>query len=207
MAQAPTTNSSATFGWAFSSEVIGLNPSFVESKLGPAKSKSKTQWEFEVQGCKVSYGVKGSEITSASTAVMPGCLPEIDGKKITPKTTFAALRGDYDTIRSSCIYNCGNAYDPTIDLYQPGYHANNFIEVVYQGNLGDAQVKASELWRQAIRVAHGLDANGYEGEDYDWYQCLSPAPPAVVSAMDSEHVGYVTIGRELTSDGSCRYKS
>lgn len=194
----------ATLDWAFREGVIGLNPSFVESKLGPAKSKSSTDWTFEVQGCNVSYGVKGTEITSVSTVVKAGCLPKVGSRTITPQTTFAQLGSGSGVIRTSCLYSCGNAYDPTIDLFQNGYHANNFIDVIYQSKFGDAQDKASDLWQKSIRVAHGIGPEDYDGQDSDWFQCVVSPPASVVAAIGPEHVGYVTMGRDLGQDG-CRY--
>ncbi|GLK44983.1 MULTISPECIES: hypothetical protein [Novosphingobium] len=194
----------ATLDWAFREGVIGLNPSFVESKLGPAKSKTSTDWTFEVQGCNVSYGIKGSEITSVSTFVKKGCLPKVGSRTITSETTFAQLGAASGIIRTSCLWSCGNSYDPTIDLFQNGYHANNFIDVLYQSRFGDAQDRASELWQQSIRVAHGIGPEDYDGQDSDWFQCVAGPPAPVLTAIGPEHVGYITMGRDLGQDG-CRY--
>lgn len=198
---------SATLDWAFSEQVIGLNPTYVEGKLGPAKSKGGGTWEFDIRGCAVSYTVANSEITSASTFVKAGCQPKVMGTTITPRTTFSQLKGSYDIIRSSCIESCGNAADPTIELYKPGFHANNFIEVVYSSRYGDGQQNAMDLWVKAIRAAHRKGPNEFDSGDYEWFQCVSNPDASVVSALAPEQVGYVMIGRNLTRDGSCSFPS
>jgi hypothetical protein len=195
---------SPTLEWAFSEQIIGLNPTYVEGKLGPAKSKGGGSWEFDVKGCTVTYTVAKSEITSASTFAKAGCQPKVMGTTITSQTTFGQLKGSYDVIRSSCIENCGNAADPTIELYKPGFHANNFIEVVYTSRYGEGQQKAMDLWVTAIRMAHGKDPEDFDAS-YEWFQCVFKPDASVVRALAPEQVGYVTIGRNLTRDGSCRY--
>lgn len=198
---------SATLDWAFSEEIIGLNPTYVEGKLGPAKSKGGESWEFEVEGCAVTYTVAGSVITRVSTFAKVGCQPKVKGTTITPRTTFGQLKGSYDIIRSSCIESCGNAADPTIELYKPGFHANNFIEVVYSSRYGDGQQKAMDRWAKAIRTAHGKNPDEFDSSDYEWFQCVSKPDASVVKALALEQVGHVTIGRNLTQDGSCRFPS
>ncbi|WP_277968065.1 SHOCT domain-containing protein [Sphingomonas echinoides] len=198
---------STTLDWAFSEQIIGLNPTYIEGKLGPAKSKGGGSWEFDVKGCTVTYAVTGGEITSVSTFAKAGCQPKVMGTTITPQTTFAQLKGSYDIIRSSCIENCGNAADPTIELYKPGSHASNFIEVVYSSRYGDAQQKAMDLWVKAIRTGHGKDPDEFDSSDYEWFQCVSKPDASVVRALAPEQVGHVTIGRNLNRDGSCRFPS
>lgn len=197
----------ATLDWAFSDQIIGLNPSYVEQKLGPPKSKSATYWEFDVQGCGVTYTVSGTEITSASAYPETGCSPKVMGRTITSSTTFAQVADDSSIIRAACLLLCGNMADPTMELYQGGYHANQFIDVIYQSSAGEPQSKATDLWVAAIRVAHGNSPQDYDGDDLDWFQCVSNPPASVAKAVGPERILSVTIGRNLTSGGSCRYLS
>lgn len=197
--------SEASLSWAMGPAVIGLNPVFVESKLGPAKEKGASYWVFEVKGCTVSYDVEGDAIVAAGMPVSARCTPQVDGRTITSSTTFAEVRGPTSTVRASCISGCGNAYDPTIDLHQDGYHANGFIEILYSSNYGDPQSVATERWRRSIRVAHGLSADGYGNEGSGWFECVSRPPTDVLAALGPETIGYVRIGRGLDRDGSCRF--
>jgi len=196
---------SATLDWAFSEQIIGLNPAYVETVLGPAKSKRGSTWEFDVKSCTVTYAVAENEITSASTIVKQGCYPKVMGTLITPQTTYGQIKGSYDVIRSWCIHYCGNAADPTIELYKPGSRANNFIDVVYSSQYGDSQAVAMDLWVKAIRTAHGINDDQLDQEDYKWYQCVSKPDAQVVRALATEQVGDVTIGRDLTGYPGCRF--
>jgi hypothetical protein len=195
----PVSEPKVGYQWAMSSDVIGLNPAYVEGKLGAAKEKSSASISFEVEGCTVLYTLKGSQIVAAFTLVNAKCQPTIEGKKITPSTTFGSLMGSEPQLLSNCIYNCGNAYDPSIDLYQPGYHANGFIEVAFQGSIGDATSKAMDQWASAIRVQHGLAEDDYANSNYEWFQCVSNPPKPVVATMRAERVAGVSIGRNLNS--------
>jgi hypothetical protein len=196
---AETSNNSpaAGFQWAMSSSVIGLNPAFIEAKLGPAREKSDDNLIFEVEGCVVSYSVKGTRIVSASSVVNSKCQPVINGRKITPEMTFGSLIGGYSKIISTCIFSCGNAYDPTIDVYTPGYHANGFIDVIYQGGYGDVSDSAMHRWANAIRRQHGVADDDFKNSSDEWFSCVSDPPLDVANLMRAEHVSGVTIGREI----------
>lgn len=195
----------ATLSWAMGPSAIGLNPVFVESKLGPAKEKGTSLWVFEFKGCTISYDVEGDAIVAAGMPVTARCSPEIEGRPITTSTTFSEVRGAASTVRAACISGCGNAYDPTIELHQDGYHANGFLEALYSSNYGDAQSAATERWRRSIRVAHGLPAEGYDNEGSGWFECVSRPPADVLVALGPETIGYVKIGRGLDRDGPCRF--
>lgn len=190
--------------WAFSPDVLGLNPVFVESKLGPAKTKSKSMWTFDVQGCDVTYVVSANEITSATSPVNDKCHPKVDSRKLTAQTTFAELGVETADIRASCLSMCGNAYDPTIDFYKAGYRANNYIEVLYRSAYGDAQYAASEIWRKDIRIAHGFGPEGSESDDAEWFTCVTSPSKAVAAALGPEHISSVVIGFNIGDNGNCK---
>lgn len=192
-----------SLAWAFSPAIIGLNPDYVETVLGPPFEKSTTSWSFDVEGCPVWYSVRGAAIENATTSVYESCQPTVDGFTITPNTTFGQVGINDATIRATCIYNCGNAFDPTIDLFRAGFRANNNIEVLFRSNYGDAQSSARDAWRKSIRSGRGLDPEGYEGDNYEWYQCVSSPPAAVASLLKSETISAVVLGRSLDAD--CPY--
>lgn len=187
----------ADFQWAMSSSILGLNPAFVEARLGPAKEKSADYLTFEVQRCEVQYDVKGNRIVAAHSAVNAQCQPTVDGRRITPKTTFGSFAGTNASLVSYCIFNCGNAADPTIDLLIPGYHANGFVDVVLGGGYSDASSDAMDLWESVIRRRHGVAEDDWENLDYEWFSCVKDAPPEVARMMRAETVISVTIGRDI----------
>jgi hypothetical protein len=195
------TSQAASYQWAVSPEVIGLNPAFVERKLGVAKAKFPSQWYFEVGGCEVNYGITGQEITSLSTNVTAKCNPMVDGVKITPRVKFSSLMSKAKLF-SSCIYSCGNAYDPTIDLVQIGDRDNQFIDVQYQGWPSEITGKAMEQWKSAIRSHYGVSDDDYESIEVEWFNCISDAPAEVVSTMRREVVTGIWLGRDLIENCS-----
>lgn len=194
---------SPTFEWAFSDQVIGLNPAYLEGLLGPAKEKTPSSWTFEVQGCDIWYSIANSAVENATTSIRANCQPVVQDRRITPSTTFGDIGLGSHIVRASCIYNCGNAADPTIDLFRGGFRANNNIDVVYRGNYGDGQASAMDGWRQSIRRARGLEPDGYDGDDYEWYQCVASPPAAVAAMLRSENISMVTFGRNIDPD--CSY--
>ena len=186
-----------SYQWSVSPEIVGLNSAFVERKLGVAKQKFRTIWTFEVDGCEVTYWLKGPEIRSLSTDVTGKCQPIVDGVKITPRTSFSSLMKKAELF-SSCIGgDCGNAADPTIDLLSSGTHINQFIDVKYQGRYSDVTSKAIDQWASAIKRQHGLSDDDYDNIDFEWFNCISNAPADVVSTMRQEVVTAVWIGRDL----------
>ena len=191
-----------SYQWAVSPEAIGLNPAFVERKLGVAKEKSPSVWSFEVGGCEVDYWLKGSEIKSLFTKVTEKCQPNVDGVKITPRTTFLLLMGKAKLF-SSCIGgSCGNAADPTIDLLSTGAHYNNFIAIQYEGQYGDVTSKAMDQWVSAIKRQHGANDDDYDSIDVEWFNCISNAPAEVVSTMRRQVVTGIWLGRDLNENCS-----
>lgn len=185
------------FQWAMNSTVIGLNPAFVESKLGVAKKKSANALIFDVEGCQVDYGVEGNKIVSAHSDVSGRCQPVIDGRKVTPSTTFGSVAGTYSKLISDCIFSCGNAADPTIDLYTAGYHANGFIDVIYHGGYSDISSEAMDQWANAIRRQHGVADDDWSNSNFEWFSCVTDAPLDVSKPMRAERVRGVTIGRDI----------
>lgn len=199
---APTPTSVGGYAWATSQDMLGLNPAFVESKLGPAREKSATSLEYQIAGCRIYYGIKNDKIDFVTTNVSAQCRPQIDGKTITEQTTFRDVAAG-GIIVADCISNCGNAYDPTIDIFVPGTHAGGFIQTYYTGAIGDATSKAQELWRAAVRVKHGIAADDYDNSKDDWFTCVADAPASVAVAMAPENISSVTFGYSVGSN--CKY--
>lgn len=172
--------------WATSNEIIGLNPDYVEQRLGVPKIKAAGRLIFEVNGCEVTYLTEGSSIQTMIVDVSENCHPNIGGSKITPETTFGSLdqpnsgNGDYI---AWCLTSCGNAADPTIELHYPGYRANGFISISYHTNWVQSD-NAITLWERAIRRREGLNEFEYP-TDYRVFRCVSN-PPVEISRLLSE---------------------
>lgn len=200
--ETPTPAAEGGYAWATSQDMLGLNPAFVESKLGPARQKSATSLEYQIAGCRVYYGIKSGKVEFVTTDVSARCHPEVDGKTLTERTTFRDVAAGGSLV-ADCVSYCGNAYDPTIDIFVPGSHAGGFIQTYYTGAIGDPTSNAQELWTAAIRVKHGVGADDYENSDADWFTCVADAPASVAAAMAPEHISGVTFGYSVGS--TCNY--
>ncbi|MCI1142152.1 SHOCT domain-containing protein [Sphingomonas sp. WKB10] len=199
---APTLPSEGGYVWATSQDMLGLNPAFVESKLGPAREKSAASLEYRIAGCRVYYGVKNGKIDFVTADVSPNRHPQVDGKTITERTTFSDVASEGSVV-AECISFCGNAYDPTIDFFVPGSHARGFVQTYYTGAIGDPTSKAQELWVAAIRLKHGVGADDFGNSNPDWFTCAADAPASVVAAMAPEHISSVTFGYSVGT--TCKY--
>jgi len=188
--------SSATFSWATNPERIGSNPAYLEKVLGPAERKDDISWSFEVQGCEITYALEDNSVVSFGAEISPSCHMLVNGMPITHATTFGqvgrVLGGD---LTSYCIGgSCGNAADPTIDLFIPGSRATGFIDTRIDGKYDTIQQRAMDIWQASIRRQHGSTTDDL---DYRLFNCISSPPPAVTAVMRNERVNSVTIGRDL----------
>ena len=181
------------YEWATSSRVIGMNPAYVEKVLGPPMYKYDGDWTYDFNGCEVTYLFEGATIDMLSAVISETCQPVIDGKRITPATTFADVGLDKGTLQAHCIFNCGNAADPTIDLFLPGYRANGGIEIVYHGNYSDAQSEAMDQWVSAIRRDRGIAPDDFTYRE-GVFECVSTPPAGVDALLRNETVTAVTLG-------------
>ena len=165
--------------FATSKDVIGLNPAYVEKRLGIPRSKSAYSLEFEIGTCQISYSVEGTAIKGFWLSLGPQCAPNIDGERISNKTTFGDLlrRSDSGEISATCLYSCGNAADPTIVLSYGGYRYNNFAEVTYYTDYSQAG-DALSAWETAVRNNLGLAESDYI-EDYTPFMDAKN-PPALI---------------------------
>ena len=165
--------------FATSNDVIGLNPAYVEKRLGIPRSKSANSLEFEIGSCQIRYSVEGTAITEFWLSLGPQCTPNIDGERVSNKTTFGDLlrRSDAGDVSATCLYGCGNAADPTILLSYSGYRYNNFTEVTYYTDYSQAGDTLS-AWETAVRNNLGLAESDYI-EDYTPF-IDAKNPPALI---------------------------
>lgn len=183
--------------WATSNEIIGLNPDWVEQRLGVPKIKAANRLVFQINGCEVTYLVEGSSIQTMFVGVNETCHPNIQGSRITHETTFGSLDqpkngiGDYI---AWCLTYCGNAADPTIKLYLPGYRANGDISISYYTNWAQSD-DAIEMWERSVRRREGLSDFEYPS-DYRVFRCVSNPPSEISRLLSEMTVTQVWISRD-----------
>lgn len=122
----------------FRYEMLGARIAYLESFVGPAmRINDDKSRQYEVGGCNVTIDSDGTLITGFRLELTPSCT--FDVRKIVGlelPTANAITFGRFaqnapdSKFLSSCIYLCGNAADPEVQLYWQGPHASNFLEVV-----------------------------------------------------------------------------
>jgi len=181
--------------FATSNEVIGINPAYLETKLGTPREKSNWRIVFDVSGCRISYDLENKEVTSFETDIDQRCHPTIGGVRITPQTTYGQLlhRDSVGGYVASCLTDCGNAADPTIDLSYPGSRATTFISIDYSADF-DQVASALERWEQAVRQIQGLGPTD-TAADFDTFMCVTDPPSDVLTLLANVKVTSVRVSR------------
>jgi hypothetical protein len=178
----PDTPSESSLTFATSDAVIGVNPSYLEKKLGVPREKSKGWLVFEVGGCTINYTYDDRGVTGFYLDVTRSCQPIIRGRQVGPNTTFGSLLAmeKWGKYVASCLTSCGNAADPVIDLSYPGSRSTGLISISYSTDYSQAG-EALELWGQALRKSLGLSESDTP-EDYEAFSCVQN-PPANVRTL------------------------
>ncbi len=198
----PTVSAGDRLTFATSDQVIGTNPAYLEQSLGIPREKSTGYLVFEVGGCTISYSASGSRITGFWVDVGPSCSPTIRGNRISPQTTFGDILSgaNWGQFSADCIYSCGNAADPVIDLSYRGSRATNFISVRYSTSYDQAS-DALDLWEKGVRRELGLSE--YETpSDYEPFNCVSNPPADARRLMPRMGVRSVSVSGDEV--GPCR---
>lgn len=186
----PSIETASLFGWAASEKVLGVTPEYLRSRLGVPKFQERGAMTFDVEGCEVEYQVVNAKVTTYSAAVTSRCQPVVLGVRLTPRTKFSAMDGEGELI-ADCLYSCGNAADPTIDLFYRPVHLRAFIGYRINGKYGDATQKALEDWEKAVRTANSIPEFEYVD---DVFSCVSNPPPSVAATARNITVSWVSVG-------------
>jgi len=192
-----------SYSWATSTDVLGVTPEFLESRLGPARERSAFSRTFEVGGCRIFYTVERSAVRAFQAPVSTRCRPSLRGTvastlRVSPTTTFGQIwrllgEGEF---RATQVEGFGNAADPTIELEYGGAHVDNFVRVSFSStDAGDA----FSLWANAIRARLGMSPD-QPIDDYAPFQCVDNPPSTVGRALRNASVDSVTVGY-LSTDG------
>lgn len=143
--------------FATSENVIGMSPEFLEQRLGTPKDKRPGALVYDIGGCTINYWSEDAQVTSLFFDVTKSCRVKIRGRTIGPNTLFGEIlrQGDGGAITATCLADCGNAADPTIDLRYVASRATNDVGINFSSDnvqSGDAL----ELWEQEVRREQGL---------------------------------------------------
>ena len=189
----PTASAGDQLSIATSDQVIGTNPAYLEQRLGVPREKGAGYLVFELGGCTISYSASGNRITGFTVDVGPSCSPTIRGNRIGPRTTFGEIlsRDNWGQFTADCLYGCGNAADPVIDLSYRGSRATNFISIRYSTSYDQAS-DALSLWEQGVRRELGMSE--FESPlDYEPFNCVSNPPADARRLMPRMRVRSISV--------------
>lgn len=167
---------------ALDTDILGKNPAWVESKLGPASSKSGEYWYFDVDGCDIGYHIAKDAIASANVSITDECHPTINGITFDGTQTFGDVYTGDPNFAPDCLGLCGNSHDPYTTYYDFGYHARGYVTYFYTSVATDAQL----AWADDIEQRLGMDLpDAWQSEEFE---CPTQPPSAAVIALYSKAV-------------------
>ena len=184
--------------FATSDAVIGVNPAYLEKKLGVPREKSKGGLVFEVRGCTINYSYDDSGVTGFYLDVTRSCRPTIRGRQVSLNTNFGSLLAmeKWGKYVASCLASCGNAADPVIDLSYPGSRSNQFISISYATDYKQAD-KALDSWEQSLRKRLGIGEFD-DPEDYEAFSCVENPPSEIRTLLSRMTVKTVWVTNDDT---------
>lgn len=181
-----------SYAWATSIFRIGENPAYIEKVLGPARHKSRRLLSYNLSGCPIDYQLQGNEVSGISMIVSMGCTPYVQGRIITPQTQFSSVFRPSGFLKTSCLINCGNKADPTVQYVAPGSHADNFIGASYETFPSE---EVTTAWASEIAKSKGVASD--IDLPYDAFYCPSRPSQVVVNAMKSATIQTVVVGKDV----------
>ena len=110
-------------------DTLGTTKAYLESILGPARKKYQDRFQYNLDGCIVSVTYNNDAVNSiALENLSQSCTFNITNvlRNVPSKMVHNITFGDLKNISASysiletCLYACGNAYDPYFTvLYRP----------------------------------------------------------------------------------------
>lgn len=191
--------------FATSMEVIGLNPAYVEKRLGVPREKGETYLVFEVGGCRISYDIEKGRIRVFRVDIGNACRPKIDGVQVGPGATFGNILGRETggELTADCLWGCGNAADPTIALVYGGSRANQWIAVDYSTDYEQASNPLS-AWEEDVRKRLGISYENDFDVAYEVNHCVRNPPASLRPSLLRLKVRSVRVYfDESTGIGNC----
>jgi len=193
----------SAYQWATSTEVLGVTPEFLTSKLGPARQNDVSTLDFEVAGCDVRYQIENKAVVYFDAAFNGSCKPSLKGlnaadtMNLSHATTLAEVEQRAGgLIIADCLEMCGNAADPAQYLFVEGPHADNFINVAV---MADPRASAgTEKWASAIRAANGLAPDNELPTQS--FACGNEGQDVALQEVGPNRIGRVLVGPGLSME-------
>lgn len=193
---------SPRLAFAISTDVVGLNPAYVERRLGIPRVKDRNSLIFEVAGCTIDYSIDGTVIRSFTVRLSKRCEPSFRGVRMRSNTTIGAVldRGKNGQLIASCLTGCGNAADPIVELSYPGTRMNGMIAISYWSEDGNTRRVLSK-WEKSVRKQFGLGE--FEApDDYEPFSCVTPPPQELVESIRMLSITTIHVSAD-DGEGKC----
>lgn len=154
----PEPSSEGNLRFATSFEVIGLNPAYLDSRLGVPRESTSWSRVYDIGGCRLNYSVRSNRIDGFLVQISPTCQPTVQGLKVSPRTTFGSILrringGEYF---ATCLGGCGTVAEPTIDLVYESSRATRHISVHYIAEYWQI-ADEFQIWKDVSRSIYGND--------------------------------------------------
>jgi hypothetical protein len=134
----------------FNFDMLNVQPAFLENITGPARSMDTDATgvevrDYRVDGCQVQAFFEKNLARRYALVLTPKCnfnlgafVPGYASTKGLTVGKFAdGQQHPQLRLHSDCIYNCGNAADPSVDFTWEGPHSVNFVYVALTVTIAD----------------------------------------------------------------------
>lgn len=156
--------------WAFATsvDVIGMNPAYLEKRLGPAKYKDTAYWTFQVGRCEITYNVNATRVNGYEFKLRPHCessvrgYGDLKGTVIRRGLTFAdveRLRIWQTSFSADCLTGCGNAADPWVYMDAEGSRSGGPYPIHFGVALVGDAIDAADKWERALGAKYAIRGN------------------------------------------------
>jgi hypothetical protein len=182
----PEPSSEDNLRFATSLEVIGLNPAYLDSRLGVPRESTSWSRIYDIGGCRLRYSVRSNRIDGFNVQITPTCQPIVQGFKVGPRTSLGSIlrrmnRGEYV---ATCLGGCGTAAEPTIELDYEGSRAASYIGVRYIAEYSQIS-DAFHIWADSFRSA--------QGDNYTTVNVSRNPPSSIIPMLERATVNRVDV--------------
>lgn len=149
----------------FIPDTLGVTVAYLEQSVGVAKRVRGNIREYAVDDCVLSVSTQDGNIASMAMDITPNCpinWTALTGQGATKNTQvhFNDIEQwvGQGTYQADCLERCGNAFDPSVYLFIPGYGANGNMGVqVSAVQATDPVIDATSAWADIIKKEKGDD--------------------------------------------------
>lgn len=198
---APPATIPAAWDFATATDVIGINPAYLEKRLGPAKYKDDGYWTFQVGACEINYQIERGRVTGYEFPLRPRCAShargygDLRGMVLRPGVTFGEierLKLWQSEFSASCLEGCGNAADTWVYMDALGSRCGGPYPIHFGVDIERSPAaEAARKWEQALKAKYHITGYYIPAEAA---QCGSRLSEVAAKAFEKIRVESVGVG-------------